>query len=244
MASITPPLLFIGTGDLYLHGQMLTYYGIALILGAALGWAIWGWGRAEKIKRAYQAGVRDAERKADAAGAAGELGQLRTELDISTKARITLEARLDQAQQDLRAYEGRPLPSPTPEPLPPQPPSGTPDESERTIPTDPVSELETSTPPPAAANEIAEMPVTAAGVVETVPQIDLEASEPDDLTKIKGIGRKLAAQLNELGISSLAEIAAWSDDDIAEIDKKLRFKGRITRDDWVGQARLLIADER
>ena len=66
------------------------------------------------------------------------------------------------------------------------------------------------------------------------------ASGGDDLTRIKGLGPKLAATLNGLGVTSFAQIAAWDDAEIARIDSQLgRFEGRIRRDDWVGQARLL-----
>lgn len=66
----------------------------------------------------------------------------------------------------------------------------------------------------------------------------------DDLTRIKGVGPKLAATLNSLGISSFSQIAAWDDAEIDRIDAQLgRFEGRIRRDDWAGQARLLAAGD-
>lgn len=66
----------------------------------------------------------------------------------------------------------------------------------------------------------------------------------DDLTRIKGLGPKIAALLGELGVTSFAQIANWSDADIADIDAKLgRFSGRITRDQWVAQAKLLAAGD-
>ncbi len=61
-----------------------------------------------------------------------------------------------------------------------------------------------------------------------------------DLTRIKGVGPKLIAQLSELGVTRLAQVAAWDAAEIARIDSQLgRFAGRIERDDWVGQAQLL-----
>jgi predicted flap endonuclease-1-like 5' DNA nuclease len=66
----------------------------------------------------------------------------------------------------------------------------------------------------------------------------------DDLTRIKGLGPKLAALLGEFGIVSYAQIAALEPADIERIDAKLgRFAGRITRDKWVEQARLLAAGD-
>jgi len=69
-------------------------------------------------------------------------------------------------------------------------------------------------------------------------------SAADELTRIKGLGPKLAEQLRALGITSLAQIAAWDDADIDRIDAQLgRFQGRIRRDDWRTQAGLLVAGD-
>ena len=66
----------------------------------------------------------------------------------------------------------------------------------------------------------------------------------DDLTRLKGVGPKLAAQLGELGVTGFAQIAAWSEADIDRIDPQLgRFAGRIRRDSWVEQAKLLAAGD-
>lgn len=71
------------------------------------------------------------------------------------------------------------------------------------------------------------------------------ASGPaDDLTRIKGLGPKLAALLGEFGITTFAQIAAWTPEEIERIDAKLgRFAGRIVRDQWVEQAKLLAAGD-
>ena len=59
----------------------------------------------------------------------------------------------------------------------------------------------------------------------------------DDLKKIKGVGPGLEKTLNELGIYHFSQIAAWTASDIEWVDARLKFKGRITRDDWVSQAK-------
>ena len=62
----------------------------------------------------------------------------------------------------------------------------------------------------------------------------------DDLTVIKGLGPKIAALLNNLGITTYKQIADWDDAEIDRIDAQLdRFAGRIRRDNWVDQAKLL-----
>lgn len=65
--------------------------------------------------------------------------------------------------------------------------------------------------------------------------------EPDDLTVLTGIGPKLAAALAERGVTRFAQIAAWSEDDIARFDKDLKLMGRIGREAWIAQARRLAA---
>lgn len=64
----------------------------------------------------------------------------------------------------------------------------------------------------------------------------------DDLKKIKGIGAKMEALCNRLGFWHFDQIANWTDDEVAWVDANLEgFKGRVTRDDWVAQAKLLAA---
>jgi len=69
-----------------------------------------------------------------------------------------------------------------------------------------------------------------------------QKGEPEDLTQIKGIDANLAAALRHLNAIKLEQIANLSDDDIAHIDETLKLDGRIEKDDWVGQARTLIAE--
>lgn len=61
----------------------------------------------------------------------------------------------------------------------------------------------------------------------------------DDLKKISGVGPVLEKKLNALGIYHFSQIAAFTDEEIEQVDDALSFKGRITRDDWLGQAKIL-----
>ena len=79
---------------------------------------------------------------------------------------------------------------------------------------------------------------------EVVPTRTEPAPGDDDLTRIKGLGPKLSAMLNTMNVTSFAQIAAWDDAEIDRIDSKLgRFQGRIRRDDWVTQAKMLAAGD-
>lgn len=63
----------------------------------------------------------------------------------------------------------------------------------------------------------------------------------DDLKRIRGIGVLIEKKLNALGIASYEQIANWTADDIAHISDVLDFRGRIERENWVEQARILSA---
>ena len=67
---------------------------------------------------------------------------------------------------------------------------------------------------------------------------------PDDIALLKGVGPKLVALLQSMGVTSLGQIAAWTPADVSEIDAKLgAFAGRIARDNWVDQAKLLSSGD-
>ncbi len=65
------------------------------------------------------------------------------------------------------------------------------------------------------------------------------AEGKDDLKLISGVGPKLEETLNSLGIYHFDQVANWRKKEIAWVDSNLRFKGRIERDDWMKQARIL-----
>ncbi len=64
-------------------------------------------------------------------------------------------------------------------------------------------------------------------------------AKPDDLKMISGVGPKIEKILNELGIFTFAQIAAWKKAEREWVDTYLKFSGRIERDDWVKQAKAL-----
>ncbi len=61
-------------------------------------------------------------------------------------------------------------------------------------------------------------------------------SDADDLTQISGVGPVIVKKLHDLGVTTFAQIAAWTPEDVAAMDDKLNFKGRIDRDEWLKQA--------
>jgi predicted flap endonuclease-1-like 5' DNA nuclease len=86
--------------------------------------------------------------------------------------------------------------------------------------------------PAAAAPRPADAPAPAAP----------PSGSADDLTSLKGIGAVSAERLAEVGITTFAQLAAWSDEDIDEMGPRIRVSPeRIRREDWVGQARAAAA---
>ena len=82
----------------------------------------------------------------------------------------------------------------------------------------------------------AEAAATEEPRVATIP-VEPEA---DDLTVVKGIGAVSAERLSGIGITSLAQLAAWSDADVDDVGPRIKISpDRIRREDWVGQARAI-----
>ena len=97
-------------------------------------------------------------------------------------------------------------------------------------------------------------PKTAAPVAKPKPAAKPKAAPkpkatpkiviPDNLELLKGVGPKLNTLLKSLGVTSFEQVANWSAADVREIDARLgTFAGRISRDNWVDQAKLLVAGD-
>ena len=93
-------------------------------------------------------------------------------------------------------------------------------------------------PAPAKADTAADSAPADAAPLFTAP-----AGEADDLKKISGVGPVLEKKLNDLGITTFAQVAAFSPEDIKRVDDALSFKGRIEREKWLEQAAKLAAEK-
>lgn len=63
----------------------------------------------------------------------------------------------------------------------------------------------------------------------------------EDVELIAGIGPTLKKKLNAVGITTWKQVAAWTDEDLAKYDEELALRGRATREEWVEQAKELLA---
>ncbi|WP_296427830.1 50S ribosomal protein L21 [Yoonia sp.] len=85
-----------------------------------------------------------------------------------------------------------------------------------------------------ASTPKAEKP-NAAPKAKAAPKAETAAGA-DDLKKLSGVGPALEKKLIEAGVTTFAQIAAWTDADVTAMDEKLSFKGRIEREGWIAQA--------
>ena len=67
------------------------------------------------------------------------------------------------------------------------------------------------------------------------------AASGDDLKKLSGVGPALEKKLIEAGVTSFAQIAGWSEADVARYDEELGLKGKIEKEGWVAQSQDLKA---
>ncbi len=86
--------------------------------------------------------------------------------------------------------------------------------------------------------------VGAGSVAVAAPVAEMAApAGADDLKVLSGVGPALEKKLHAAGVTSFAQVAAWTEEDIAKFDEVLSFKGRIEREGWVDQAKAIVAGD-
>lgn len=149
-------------------------------------------------------------------------------------------------------------PEPTPEPIQAPPsaaPALTPLPTPVVAPPPPVMPAPAAVEEPVAAPEpLNDEPVAAAAPMTASPAAEAEAApvatpatRPEDqpITLLKGLGPKLTQKLAEHGITTVGDMARLSEQQAESLDAQLGpFSGRMTRDRWLEQARLLASGDR
>jgi predicted flap endonuclease-1-like 5' DNA nuclease len=115
-------------------------------------------------------------------------------------------------------------------------------------PIEPISPLSKVDPkisiPARITDAIREKEMTTASVAISKEDLTPEASgdeSSDDLKRIRGIGVLIEKRLNAIGVRRYEQIANWTSGDIDRVSRMLEFKGRIERESWVEQARILAS---
>ena len=192
----------------FLLGEIWVLIALAALLGLFAGWLIWG------RRSVVLAPVNS-----------GEADRLRLQLgECESRARAQA-ARITTLEREAAAAPEQPAPE---------------------LPAVSVAPVEAA-PVMVAAAPLAE--IAADPLPPIAPDSDstprrpealsaARAGGPDDLKLIKGVGPKLETLLHSLGFFHFDQLAHWTAAEIAWVDENLEgFKGRVTRDEWVQQAR-------
>jgi predicted flap endonuclease-1-like 5' DNA nuclease len=114
-------------------------------------------------------------------------------------------------------------------------------------PISPLSRVDPKISMPAKLSDAIKEKVAASAPAQ--PHEDVEPPRPlaasshgpqDDLKRIRGVGVLIEKRLNAMGISRYEQIANWTSGEIDRVSQVLEFKGRIEREGWVEQARILL----
>lgn len=150
-----------------------------------------------------------------------------------------------------RATEDEPA-TPPPAPLPPPPPPTPAPAAPTPVPAPPPIDAPADPVPLADEPVAAAAPMDASPASEALPEPSPEPANraaitggDAPVTQLKGLGPKVSAKLAELGVTTVGQLAALDDASAAALDAELGpFRGRMARDRWIEQARLLAAGDR
>lgn len=218
----------------FLLGEIWGLLALAALLGLLAGWLIWGRrsttvvnsAEADQLRLDLNACRRDAKDRAD------KMVALQARLDGCERDRAAADAALKDAEAAARAAADRATAAAEATPAAFVAPTAAP-VAEAAIDTKVDAAVEALVPARGADGfvNVGRRPAALAGA---------RNGQPDDLKLISGVGPVLEQLCHRLGFYHFDQVAAWTSDEIAWVDENLEgFKGRVTRDDWVGQAKLL-----
>ena len=222
-----------GRRTLGLFLQILVFLIVAAALGFAAGWLLRGTrvhGESRRLADDWQARLAKVESERDRLQAElaaarddrAALEQAQAEVRQSTpagdaeKARATrLERELDQVREEDARHRA---------------------EIERLEAR--IAELQAGAAKSAPTTS-GMQPAPAQAEGSAPPALPGPQGEPDDLKRISGIGPGIEKTLHEVGIFHFHQIAALTPENVAWLNQRLRFAGRIEREDWIRQAQKL-----
>lgn len=219
------------------------YMLLAFLVGVLVGWFIWGRLRGELDSLRGDLDRTRSERdrlRADS-------DRLTGELNACGKTRADLERQLRDAQAAAGTSSAKPA-SQAPAALVSTAATA---KSAPAKPAPAKAPAAKAAPKPAAAKSApakaaASKPATkaapkAAAKPSAAPAAKTASGKPDNLRRLIGIGPVNEKLLKGQGVTTFAQIAAWSAADIERIEHALQFGGRVERERWVEQAKLLAA---
>ncbi|ESX91057.1 protein in NADH-ubiquinone oxidoreductase complex [Mesorhizobium sp. LSHC412B00] len=219
------------------------YIVLAFLVGVLVGWFIWGRLRGELDSLRGDLDRTRSERdrlRADADRLTGELdacGKTRADLERRLRETSTPSAKpSSSAPAALVSTAATAKSAPAAKPTPAKPAAAKPAAAKSAAAKPAASKpAAAKAAPKAAASKPAAVPKKAAPA----------AGKADNLRRLIGIGPVNDKLLKGLGVTTYAQIAGWTAADVKRIEDTLNFDGRIAREKWVEQAKLLAAgDER
>ncbi len=225
----------------FLMGEIWLLLLLAALLGLLAGWFIWGRrtpedaGEVNRLRAALDAcNAKGRDQTARITGLEGDLSAAKAAASESAAkaeramaanaaaASISAAAVVTQADPKAAASNGQ---APSAEAKPAQ-----------------AKAAKAASPAPASKPDSGKAASAAPKAADKPKSLTkARGGKPDDLKLIKGVGPKLEALCNKLGFYHFDQIASWTEKEIAWVDGNLEgFKGRVTREDWVQQARDLM----
>ncbi len=200
----------------FLISEMWLLLACAGFIGIFAGWIIWG-GRQKALINAQ---------------VAAELAENRAEMDVFRKKIAAKEAEVAKLKA---AAPAKAKAAPAKAKAAPQRKKAAP--KAKAAPRRKAA----AKPAPKAKAAAKPAPKKASGPAKPIVLKKARRGKADDLTQIKGVGPKLEAAINDLGIYHYDQVAKWSTKEAAWVDENLGgIKGRIARDKWVSQAKGLM----
>jgi len=233
------------------------YVLLAFIVGLLIGWFLWGRLR-DELARAQG----DLERvRTERDRLKSDAKRLTGDLESCANARADLERQLREAKSAPSSAAPLQASSATVSAAPSKPAqakaatakaaAAKPAASSPAKPAAPKTTKAASQPakavaskPAAAAAKPAKAPAAkpaTAAAPKTARAKSRKPSGADDLRRLIGIGPVNERRLWEHGITTFAQIADWTAADIEQVEHYLQFGGRVEREHWVEQAKLLAA---
>jgi predicted flap endonuclease-1-like 5' DNA nuclease len=228
----------------FLMGEIWLLLLLAALLGLFAGWLIWGRrapedaGEADRLRAALEAcnakgrdqTARITALEGDLSAAKAAASESAAKAERAAAASASAAAVAAQAAPKVVASNGQ-APSAAAKPAPAK--------AAKASSAAPASKPDSGKAASAASDAAKETAPKAADKPKGLTKA--RGGKPDDLKLIKGVGPKLEALCNKLGFYHFDQIASWTEKEIAWVDDNLEgFKGRVTREDWVQQARDLM----
>ncbi|MBZ9762288.1 proton-conducting membrane transporter [Mesorhizobium sp. CA8] len=211
------------------------YMLLAFVVGILVGWFIWGRLRGEldslrgDLDRTR--GERDRLR--------ADSDRLKGELDACGRARADLESRLRDAPAAKAGAAKAAAPAPAALMSTPTASAAANAAPAKSAAAKKPAATKTAAPKPAAKAAAPKKAAAPAAKKAAAPT----TGKADNLRRLIGIGSVNERLLNGLGVTTYAQIAAWTDADVKRIEEVLNFDGRIAREKWIEQAKLLAAGD-